>query len=92
MKTIKDLITINQCSNQQYQLFIKGVDIWVKAPKDNEEIRKVLCELGLEVEENDNEEITRLYDLNEAIFDNYYIQSRVGIEGIIDKLIEKIKE
>ena len=72
--------------------FIKGVDIWVKAPKDNEEIRKVLCELGLEVEENDNEEITILYDLNEAIFDNYYIQSRVGIEGIIDKLIEKIKE
>lgn len=92
MKTIKELITIDNCSNGEYQIIIKDIDIWVKAPSSTEEIREVLNELGFSIEEENIEETQRLYALNENLFDNYYIETRVGIEGIIDKLIEKIKE
>lgn len=92
LKEFYKIVKINQACNGEYELLINDVSVWVHAPKSIYQIKDVLKELGLEVNNLTNEEINELYYMNEELFDRYYIYEYVGWDYIIKKLTDKIKE
>jgi Icc-related predicted phosphoesterase len=86
--TMKD-VTINQAANQQYELLVNDKTIWVDGPEDIDEIAEVLEEMGIAFDKENADNINQAYFENEDAFDYYYLENKVGIETIKEKLEEE---
>lgn len=89
--TMKD-VTINQSANQQYELLVNDKTIWVDGPEDIDEIAEVLEEMGIAFDKENADNINQAYFENEDAFDYYYLENKVGIETIKEKLEEEDEE
>ena len=86
--TMKD-VTINQNANQQYELLVNDKTIWVDGPENIDEIAEVLEEMGIAFDKENADNINQAYFENEDAFDYYYLENKVGIETIKEKLEEE---